>query len=108
MCAMLNVLGRPVTLSRYVVTLIEQRVESFKHKRFILLFHRLIHVSSFVPERMCHAFESYRAGQLGRISTFDIDDTTRRSRGSTALRKPSTSSNVGGASFFLPEFCCPP
>src|SRR6266404_1056154 len=61
MCAMLNVLGRPIALSRYVVTLIEQRVESFKDKRFILLCYRVVHFAFFVPERMCHAFGSYWA-----------------------------------------------
>ena len=33
--AMLNVIRRPITLSRFVVTLIEQRVESFNDKRFV-------------------------------------------------------------------------
>src|SRR5580765_1028179 len=32
MSAVLNVVGRPIALSRYVVTLIEQCIESFKHK----------------------------------------------------------------------------
>ena len=33
-------------LSRYVVTLIEQRVESFKHERFVFRFDRLTHFYS--------------------------------------------------------------
>src|SRR5439155_3454948 len=41
--AVLDVVGRPKAFSRYVVTLIEQRVKSFKDKRFVFRFGRLTH-----------------------------------------------------------------
>src|SRR5258707_2839793 len=46
MGAVLDVVGRPIALSRCVVSLIKQRVESFKYKRFIFRFNRLIHCTS--------------------------------------------------------------
>jgi hypothetical protein len=48
MSAVLDIVGRPIALSRCVVPLIEQRIESLKDQRFILRFHRLIH--SFFPD----------------------------------------------------------
>src|SRR5712664_770025 len=44
--AVLNVVRRPITLSRCVVLLIEQRVERFKDKRFIFRFGCLTHFYS--------------------------------------------------------------
>lgn len=41
--AVLNVVRRPIALCRSVVPLIEQRVECFKHERFIFRFDRVIH-----------------------------------------------------------------
>src|SRR5713101_8553035 len=46
MSAMLDVVGRPITLSCFVVTLIEERVEGFKDKCFVFRFNRLIHLCS--------------------------------------------------------------
>ncbi len=43
MSAVLNVVGRPVALSRSIVPLVEQCVEGLKDKIFVLLFNRLIH-----------------------------------------------------------------
>src|SRR5258707_15106815 len=43
MGAVLDVIGRPIALSSCVVPLVEQCVERFKHKRFVLLFNRLAH-----------------------------------------------------------------
>jgi len=48
--AVLDVVRGPISFSRYVVTLIEQRVESFKDKRFILRFGCLTH---FYPPASC-------------------------------------------------------
>jgi len=44
--AMLDVVRGPISFSRYVVTLIEQRVESLKDKRFIFRFGCLTHFYS--------------------------------------------------------------
>src|SRR5216684_7121190 len=44
--AVLDVVRGPISFSRYVVTLIEQRVESFKDKRFIFRFGCLTHFYS--------------------------------------------------------------
>src|SRR5258708_39852071 len=41
MSAVLNVVGRPISLSCYVVALIEQRVESFEDECFIFRFNCL-------------------------------------------------------------------
>src|SRR5258708_26190615 len=49
MSAVLDVVGRPVTLGRNVVTLIEQRVESFEDETFIFRFNRL-------PRSFFHTF----------------------------------------------------
>jgi hypothetical protein len=46
MSAVLDLVGRPIALSRCVVPLIEQRIESLKDKRFIFRFNRLIHFCS--------------------------------------------------------------
>src|SRR6202011_403398 len=46
MSAMLDVVGRPVTFSCFVVTLIEERVERFQDKRFVFRFNRLTHLCS--------------------------------------------------------------
>src|SRR5260370_4291357 len=46
MSTVLNVVRRPITLSRYVITLIEQRVKSCKNKRFVFRFNRLTHFYS--------------------------------------------------------------
>src|ERR671914_2717486 len=43
---MLYVFGRPIALSRYVVTLVEQRIESFEDKCFVFLFNLLAHCIS--------------------------------------------------------------
>src|SRR3989442_8627436 len=43
MRAVLDVVGRPIALSRSVVALVKQRIESLKNKRFIFRFNRLIH-----------------------------------------------------------------
>jgi hypothetical protein len=43
---MLDVVGGPITFSCFVVTLIEERVESFKNKCFVLFKHRLIWMDS--------------------------------------------------------------
>jgi hypothetical protein len=51
--AVLDVVRGPISFSRYVVTLIEQRVESFKDKRFIFRFGCLTHFYS--PAR-CEKF----------------------------------------------------
>src|SRR6266850_1444614 len=48
MSAVLDIVGRPIALSRCVVPLIKQRIESLKDKRFILRFHRLIHFFVFL------------------------------------------------------------
>src|SRR6059036_24285 len=46
----LDVFGRPIALSRYVVTLVEQCVESFKDKYFVFLFNCLAHCNSPPPK----------------------------------------------------------
>src|SRR5713101_626035 len=46
MSAMLDVVGRPITFSCFVVALIEERVESFKDKCFVFRFNRLTHLCS--------------------------------------------------------------
>src|SRR5206468_2070672 len=56
--AVLNVVGRPVALGRYVVTLIEQRVKSFKHERFVFRFNGLIHlILRFMVREMPATFQ---------------------------------------------------
>src|SRR6266403_2346232 len=50
MSAVLDVVARPIALSRGVVPLVKQRVESFKYKRFIFRFNRLIHCC---PSNIC-------------------------------------------------------
>src|SRR6266852_3577308 len=46
MSAMLDVVGRLITFSCFVVTLIEEPVESFKDKFFVFCFNRLTHLCS--------------------------------------------------------------
>src|SRR6267143_3648403 len=43
MSAVLDVVGRPVALSRHIVSLIEQRIEGFQDKRFVARFDGTIH-----------------------------------------------------------------
>src|SRR5262249_49589465 len=43
MRSVLDIVGRPIAFSRSGVSLIEQRIESLKDKRFIFRFNRLIH-----------------------------------------------------------------
>src|SRR5271169_4001610 len=50
MSAVLNIVGRPETLSGCIVTLVEQRVEGFQDKSFISRFDRFTHLS-FPPIR---------------------------------------------------------
>src|SRR6185503_17145928 len=50
--AVLNVIRRPITLSRFVVALIEQRLESFKDKRFVFRLNRLTHFHSPVCSKV--------------------------------------------------------
>src|SRR6266481_8035469 len=62
MSAVLDIVGRPIALSRCVVPLIEQRIESLEDKRLILRFHRLTH--SFSPDaadRVCDLKKHYWA-----------------------------------------------
>jgi hypothetical protein len=46
MSTMLNVVRRPIALSRYIVTLIEQCIESFEDKYFVFLFNRVAYSNS--------------------------------------------------------------
>src|ERR687892_83784 len=46
---MLYVFGRPIALSRHVVTLVEQCIESFEDKCFVFLFNCLAHCNSPPP-----------------------------------------------------------
>ena len=63
MGAVLDVIGRPIALGSSVVSLIKQRVESFKYKRFILRFNRLIraHTSGHVLWRFVWPAQSWLA-----------------------------------------------
>jgi hypothetical protein len=43
MRAVLDVVGRPVAISRHIVSLIEQRIEGFQDQRFVARFNGTIH-----------------------------------------------------------------
>src|SRR6185503_15723009 len=73
--AVLNVIRGPITLSRLVVALIEQRVESFKDKRFVFCFRRLTHFHSPVLVTKCFLAPGYESH--GRFATVNC---ARRNR----------------------------
>jgi hypothetical protein len=43
MSAVLDVVGRPIALSRHIVSLVEEGIEGFEDKRFVARFDRTIH-----------------------------------------------------------------
>src|SRR5882724_10584603 len=74
----LDVVRRPITLSRYVVMLIEQRVKSFKDKRFVFCFRRLSHFYSPVHCKVFFLPIVYES--QGRFAAIDCDSRTRDER----------------------------
>src|SRR5882762_11371714 len=68
--AMLDVVRGPISLSRYVVTLIEQRVKSFKDERFVFRFNRLTH---FYPPASSKIFSGLSRRSQSRFATIDGD-----------------------------------